>query len=166
MSTAAARAKEVNAVTDGKNVRLLAGLLIGASVAVVVESGVVYGVVGATASMGALALAFIAGIAVYALAKVLMRSRALRRTSVDFSNGPDLGAAGRGKVARLRPVTEKDKRVIMGHIDELLVACRHGGMERPGRMAPVISEADKRAIMGGIDKLLEMGREHGGGVHS
>lgn len=157
----------------GANGRLLAGLLVGAAVAVVVESGVIYGFVGAAASMGAIALVCIAGAAAYGTVKLLQRSGILRSrgrwechsTAVAPSGGHHSGLSARGKTAKPRPVTDKDKRVIMAHIDELIRVCRDRDTEKCTQPGP-ISEEDKKMIMGHVDELPEMGHEHSGEVQS
>ena len=135
-------------MTRGSNRRLWAGLLVGAAAAVVIESAVVFGVVGATASMGAIVLACFFAAAGYGVAKVVQRCQVLR-----------------GKTTKLRPVTEKDKKAIMEHMDDLLRVCRRHDTERTTQVEPV-SQEDKKMIMGHIDELLSMGHEHSGEVRS
>ena len=156
----------------GRNGRLLLGLLVGAAAAVVIESGVVYGFVGATVSMGAIVLACFAGAATYGIVKLLQRSNILHsggswknHRAAASLGGHHSGLSGSDRTAKLRPVTEKDKKLIMAHIDDLLQACRYDGVQRPIQVEPV-SKEDKRMIMGHLDELLEMGHEHSGEVQS
>ena len=135
-------------VTRESNRRLLAGLLVGAAAAVVIESGVIFGFVGATSSMGAIVLVCFIATAGYGVSKVVQKRQVLL-----------------GNTAKLRPVTDGDKRAIMKHIDKLLIACREGDTQRYTQPAP-ISEEDKTAIMGNIDQLLEVGHEHSGEVQA
>ena len=133
-------------MTRGSNRRLLAGLLVGAAAAVVIESGVVFGFVGATASMGAIVLVCFVAAAGYGVSKVVQRRQVLR-----------------GKTVKRRPVTDRDKKVIMAHIDDLLASCRERETQSRTQSGP-ISEEDKKTIMGHIDLLLEAGREPSGGA--
>jgi len=118
------------------------------AVAAMVESAVVFGFVGATVSMGAIVLVCFMAATGYGVSKVARRRQALR-----------------ARTARLRPIAERDKKAIMGHIDELLGACRELHAENHPQ-PEAISEADKRMIMEHVDALLEMGHEHSGEVQS
>ena len=70
----------------GNNRKLFVGLGIGVTFAVIVESAIAYGFVGATASMGALGLVALTGLIFYISIKLLLRSCKRRRMKMLLRN--------------------------------------------------------------------------------
>jgi hypothetical protein len=158
-------------MNTGNNRKLFIGLGIGVTFAVIVESAVAYGFVGATASMGALFLIALTGLIVYASVKMILRSIKFRRIKKALSNNPHaefsdddyLQYASTHKAPRGKLISEKDKKLIVEHIDEFMNELRTGQSKKSAAMANPITEKDKKAIMEHIDELLVIGFEHGGG---
>jgi len=118
------------------NKKLLMGLLILAAIALVSSAAIAGGIEWALASLGAMALIGMIGIGIYVPTKVLRYSSRLF-TPVEAA-----------------PISEKDKRLIMRHIDELFTKDLKQSQENPAEEAP-ISREDKRLIMAHIDQLFE-----------
>ena len=154
----------------GNNRKLFVGLGIGVTFAVIVESAIAYGFVGATASMGALGLVALTGVIFYVSTRVLLRSFKRRRmkmllrnsTHAEFSDDGYLQYANAHKSPKVKPVSEKDKRIIVEHIDEFMNELRGGQSNKSTVMVNPITEKDKKKIMGHIDELLVLGSEYGG----
>ncbi|MFC1957755.1 hypothetical protein ACFLX0_02955 [Chloroflexota bacterium] len=146
---------------------LWTGLLIPIAMTV---AGVVGGIEWAFASLGAIVLIGMIGIGIYVLAKALQHSAASLKavylecnsTSDVSFGGDDLKHVTYSKSANTRPISKKDKRLIMEHIDELFEMGREQSQGKPAEAKP-ISEEDKRLIMEHIDELFEMGREQSQG---
>jgi len=158
----------------GNNRKLFIGLGIGVTFAVIVESAIAYGFVGATASMGALGLVALTGLIVYASVKMLLRSIKLRRIKKLLSNNPNaefsdddyLQYANTYKPPKGKPISEKDKNVIVEHIDDFMSELRRGESKKSAVMENPITEKDKKAIMEHIDELIVLGFEYGGEIPS
>ena len=147
-------------MNTGNNRKLFVGLGIGVTFAVIVESAIAYGFVGATASMGALGLIALTGLIVYASIKVLLRLYRRRRiktllsksTHAEFSGGDYLQYASAHRSSKGKPISEKDKRVIVGRIDKLVNELHRGQSNKSAVMVNPITEKDKRVIVGHIDE--------------
>jgi len=152
------------------NRKLFIGLGIGVTFAVIVESAIAYGFVGATASMGALGLIALTGLIVYVSVKMLLRSIKLRRgkmllsnsTNAESSDGDYLEYANTHSSHKGKPVSEKDKNLIVEHIDEFMNELRRGQSKKSAVMTNPITEKDKKTIMEHIDELMVPGFEYGG----
>jgi hypothetical protein len=161
--------KEVYKMNTGNNRKLFIGLGIGVTFAVVVESAIAWGFVGATASMGALGLIALTGVIVYASVKVLLRSIKFRRIKRLLSNNPYtecsdgdyLQHANTHKSPGGKLISEKDKRLIIENIDEFMSELRIEQNKKSATAKP-ITEKDKRMIMEHIDELMVPGFEYGG----
>jgi hypothetical protein len=161
--------KEVYKMNKGNNRKLFIGIGIGVTFAVIVESAVVYGFVGATASMGALGLIALTGFIVYASVKMQLRShkrrmiKTLLRKSehAEFSGDgyPQFTKANKSSKGKL--ISEKDKRLIVEHIDDIIHGLSNEHGEKPATEAKLITDKDKKAIMEHIDEILVSGPEYG-----
>lgn len=115
--------------------KLQIGLPVLSAVAFVTWAAVAYGIVGGFASLGALLLIGVTGLAIYVSAKML-----------------------RGKPAGAGLITEADKKLIMAHIDELFTKDKERSDKRSARERP-ITRADKKLIIAHIDELLKDGEQ-------
>lgn len=153
----------------GSNRKFFIGLAIGVTFAVIVESAVVYGFVGATASMGALGLIALSGLAVYTSVKILVRLYKRRRIKILLSQSMHAEFSGDGYLQHAndqkpkeKPVSEKDKKLIVGHIDEIMYELSNRQSDKSTAVARIITERDKKTIMEHIDEILVSGPEYGG----
>jgi len=157
-------------MNTGSNRKLYVGLGIGVTFAVIVESAIAWGFVGATASMGALGLIALTGLLVYVSVKMLLRSIKFRKIKkllsnnpcAEFSDGDYLQYTSTNRVTRGKVISEKDKKLIVEHIDEFMSELRFGQSKKCGVMANPITEKDKKTIMEHIDELMVIGFEYGG----
>ena len=157
-------------MNTGNNRKLYVGLGIGVTFAVIVESAIAWGFVGATASMGALGLIALTGLIVYASVKVLLRSIKFRRIKkllsnnpyAEFSDGDHLSYANTQRSPKGKLISEKDKKLIVEHIDEFMNELRGGQIIKSAVMVNPITEKDKNTIMEHIDELMVKGFEYGG----
>lgn len=139
--------------------KLWVGLLTLAAIALVSGATVVGGIEWALASLGALVLIGMIGIGVYVLTKVLRySSRSFPDGYLEYGNMSTTSSGGDNKPVKVTPISQKDKKLIMKHIDELFTKDLQQGQERPAKGAP-ISREDKRLIMAHIDQLFETGWE-------
>ncbi len=116
------------------NRKLWMGLLIPITMTV---AGVVGGIEWVFASLGAMVLIGMAGIGIYVLVKA----------QVTYS-----------KLAGVRLISKKDKRLIMEHIGELFEMGGEQSLEKLAE-ARLISKKDKRLIMEHVGELFETGWE-------
>ena len=157
-------------MNTGNNLKLYIGLGIGVTFAVIVESAIAYGFVGATASMGALGLIALTGLIVYASVRMLLRSYKRRRikillsnsTYAEFSDADYLQRSGAHRSPKDKPISEKDRKLIVEHIDELMNELCREQSKKSAVMVNSITENDKKNIMEHIDELLVPGPEYGG----
>jgi hypothetical protein len=164
------RKKEVSEMSTGSNRKLIIGIGIGVTFAVIVESAVAYGFVGATASMGALGLIALSGLVVYVSVKMLMRSYERRKIKMllhksayaESSGDGYLQCAGDNRSPKEKPISEKDKKLIVGHIDEIMRELSNRQSDKSVTVAKLITDKDKKTIMEHIDELLVSGPEYGG----
>jgi hypothetical protein len=152
-------------MNTGNNRKLFVGMGIGVTFSVIVESAIAWGFVGATASMGALGLVALTGLIVYISVRMLVRSYKRRRikmllaqsTHAEFSADGYLQYANDKRSPKEKPISEKDKKLIVGHIDEIVRELSNSQSEKPVTVARLITEKDKKAIMEHIDELLALG---------
>ncbi len=141
--------------------KLQIGLPVLSAVAFVTWAAVAYGIVGGFASLGALLLIGVTGLAVYVSAKMLRRlyrspkgehpkCGSTSALSLD-NNGLKHGTCGKPAEAGL--ITEADKKLIMAHIDELFTKDKERSDKRSARERP-ITRADKKLIIAHIDELF------------
>ncbi len=143
------------------NRKLWTGLLIPI---VMTVAGIVGGIEWVFASLGAMVLIGMAAIGIYVLIKVLQRSDTSLKggcpecssTSTAAFNGKDLKYATYSKLAEARPISKKDKRLIMEHIDELFEIGRGESREKSAE-ARTISKEDKRLLMAHVDEFFAKG---------
>ena len=154
----------------GNNRKLFIGIGIGVTLAVILESGVIYGFVGATASMGALGLLALTGLIGYASAKILLRVYKRRRIKmllrksnyVEFSDDGYLQFDNDYEPYNAKPISEKDKKVIVDHIDEIMHRLSNTESETSDTVKALITAKDKKTIMEHIDEILAVGPEYSG----
>ncbi len=127
--------------------KLGVGLLIPAAIAFAAIAG---GIEWAFASLGMMVLISIVGTGIYLLAK------ALRYSGIPLDD--DLKYVTCSQLAKARPVSAKDKRLIIEHIDELFVKGQELTRKKLVEVG-VISAKDKRLIMKHIDELFAESRE-------
>lgn len=139
--------------------KLWVSLLILAAIALVSGAAVAGGIEWALASLGALVLIGMIGIGIYVWRKVLRySSRSFPDGCLEYGNMSATFFGGDNKPAKVTPISQKDKRLIMKHIDELFTKDLQQGQERPAEGAS-ISREDKRLIMAHIDELFKTGWE-------
>ena len=126
-------------------------LLILAAVALVTSAAVLGGIEWALASLGALVFIGIGGIGIHTLFKVIQYSRLSFNVRWLENGYPP------NQIANVGPVSKKDKRIIMRHVDELFSAGFEQGEERLIRTRPV-DKKDKKIIMRNIDGLFAIGQ--------
>lgn len=143
------------------NKKLRLGLLIFTAVALFISAAVVGGVEWALASLGAMALVGIIGISIYVLTKVRRYSKSLKGGCLEFNStsatscdSEDFKYVTYNKPAEAKPITKKDKRLIVNRIDEFFDISQEQSEEKPAEAEP-ISKEDKRLIMAHIDKFFK-----------
>ncbi len=143
------------------NKKLWLGLLILAAIALLTSAAVFGGIEWALASLGALVLIGMISISIYVLTKVLRYSKSVKGGRLQYENtsaisfgGDDLKHVTYSKSAEAKLISEKDKRLIMEHIDELFEIAQEQSGEKILKEGP-ISKEDKRLIMAHIDKLFK-----------
>ena len=124
--------------------------------------------IGTIAALGAMVLIAIASIVIYALVRLLQRlvvalkgrySEYDPMSAIPFDSNDTRDAAFRNR-AKLRPISEKDKRLIAKDIDRFFSAgVEHNRGKFTG--AGSIGEEDKRLIMDNIDRFFEISRKQG-----
>jgi len=157
-------------MNTGNNWKLFVGLGIGVTFAVIVESAIAYGFVGATASMGALGLIALTGLIVYTSVRMLVRSYKRRRIKMllsksahaEFSGSDYQQYTNNHKSPKGKPISEKDKKLIVEHIDAFMNELCSGQSKKSAVMVNAITEKDKKKIMEHIDELVVLGSEYGG----
>lgn len=139
--------------------KLWVGLLILAVIALVSSAAVAGGIEWALASLGALALIGMIGIGTCVLTRALRySSRSFPDGYLEYGNMSATFFGGDNKPAKVTPISQKDKRLIMKHIDELFTKDLQQSQERPAKGA-LISKEDKKLIMAHIDQFFETGWE-------
>ncbi|MFC1943625.1 hypothetical protein ACFLWO_03495 [Chloroflexota bacterium] len=147
------------------NGKLWVGLLI---IVVMVTSGIVGDIGWAFASLGGMGLIGMAGIGAYVLAKALQRSDISLKgvcpecgnTSAASFGGDDSKQVTYSKSAGARPISEKDKRLIMEHVNELFAIDQQQSLEESAKAGP-ISQEDKRLIMAHVGEFFTKGLGQG-----
>jgi len=134
--------------------KLWVGLLILAVIALVSGAAVAGGIEWALASLGALALIGMIGIGTYVLIRVRYSSRSFPDGCLEYGNMSATFFGGDNKPVKVTPISQKDKRLIMKHIDELFTKDLQESQEKPAKGA-LISREDKRLIMANIDQFFE-----------
>lgn len=154
----------------GSNRKLYIGMGIGVTFAVIIESAIAWGFVGATASMGALGLIALTGSIIYVSLKILRRSyrRRMIKRMLSMSEHPELSGNSHPQPInahnspKSKLISEKDKRFIVEHIDEIMHDLSDRQSEKPGVVMEPITAEDKKTIMEHIDEILVLGSEYGG----
>ena len=141
--------------------KLWAGLLILAAVSLISSAAVFGGIEWALASLGAMALIgmIVTGICIairiskYSYKPVFEEFINYESMSYAWDDN-DLAYVTAETTEVAAPISKKDKRLMMKHIDELFEIAQEQSEEKPAEAEPISNE-DKRLIMVHIDKLFE-----------